>query len=209
MAVRIVKTIIRGCGKRKPGGCYLVSETSPDGQLDPFTILKTAIPFRPPPGVNPNMRGYILVDLNKILEGASYDEYVLGGTAERRSKEIARQPEIEAFGMPIAEREAIGICRAHGLSALAQLHPQSAGRIGRPLRLLAGATNALSESERAKAVASAQKGDWAGVLAALWRMYKNLSPRSRTSQNIGNIALAMAGIGAGEDAAVILAKEVQ
>jgi len=207
MAVREYHTVTRKCGKRKPGGCYLVSEPSEDGELDAFTILKTAIPYRPPEGVSPNMRGYILVDISKILEGEPYDEYVLGATAARRNREIISAPETEAFGMPLARRETIGVCRRDGLSALAVLRPMDRRGIGRHLRFLSGNLNALSEAERAKAVRHWQEMNWPATLAALWRMYSKLSPGSHTHPNINNIAMAMTALGASKDAIALFSME--
>ena len=205
MGVKVVHTVVRGCGERKKGGCYLVSELSPDGELAAFTTLKTAIPYRPPEGVNPNMRGYILIDLAELLEGKPYDDYVVSSTHERRGREAAKAPEIESYGMPLGRRQTIGICRNAGLEALARLHPESVRGVGRHLRYLSGHLNNLAEAERLKAVKAWQRRDWAAVLAALWRMASKLSPQSRNDVNIANIEYAMRCVGAPQDAMELVA----
>ena len=209
MDIEIITTPVRGCGEPAPGGVYIGSEPSKDGELDAFTILPTAIPFEPPEGVDPkNLRGYILVDISAVLRGESYDEYVLSSTKARRDREILRGPEEEAFGMPLETRIRTGICRTGGLEAIADFAPTSIRGTVMYLRYLAGNLNALSEAERREAIRHIQERNWQAALACLWRMYHKLSETARTEENLSYIMAAMTCLGAGLDAEEIIGLEI-
>ena len=177
----MVRTVIqhkRRCsksGRRTEGAAYLVSEPSENGILPIIVVLDDPIPFRPPSD-KPLGRQPIEINLDALLEGAAYEEFIAGASAERYKSERLKEPELLAFGMPLRDRTCFGICRSDGLEALKDVAPKDIRGTGRHLRNL---TRGSGDQEVARAWAAFSDRNWLGVLASLHRAWRKYSPEKR------------------------------
>jgi len=192
-----VRTIIckkRGCGKRKPGNTYVVSEPGPDGILPLWTDIDPPIPYR-----GDQFRSFLLVDLELILAGASIEDYLVGASAERLTRENLLKPEIWTYGMPARTRARIGICTSGGLDALEKVDFLDVDDLGSSLRSLGRLELGKVAVEVPTAFGQIAKINPVGVLAALWRLWKDCPPMQREDARPW-INCAMISLGALEDA---------
>ena len=183
----------RGCGRRKDGSVYLVSEPG-RGELPLWVHIDPAIPFG-----NSQFRGLKIVDLELILAGKSMIEYLLDGSAERFRREQIQEPEIDTFGMPLRIRVRTGICLTGGLDALSDLYPKDISDIGFALRSLSALGVGKANVEIPVAFRMLQEKRYPAFLAAVWRLWNNC-PNGKLGQARPWIRMAMMAINALEDA---------
>lgn len=180
----------RGCGKRKKGGCYLVSEPSEDGILPLWTDIDPPIKYN-----GAQFRGTIQVDLESILVGS--DNYLAGTSKERADNEKIAAVERRMFGMARRSRLQRGICRSGGLEALEHVHFKSIRRLGACLRSVA--RRAGGAEEIASAFRHLQEMNPQLVLADLWRYYNRASKKEK-EKTAAWIRAAMVELNAAGDA---------
>ena len=167
----------RECGRRKSGGCYLVSEGSPDGTLPMWVDIDPPIPY---PG--PESRMYMLLDLNEVLRGVPYPEYLRGESEERILKSVQREKALGLFGMPLGTRRMVGEVGHRGgdIQVLGTLVLADRRDFGFSLRSLAQIKlGRKSTPEIPEIVRHAQDGQWMFCLAATWRLWRNAAPGAR------------------------------
>jgi hypothetical protein len=111
---RVLHDHPRGCGFRKEGGLYLVSEMSPTGTLPPIVLIEPPIPFE---GRSPrqgrtaesvrgeHFRGFVYVDGDQLLARESQDAWWIGPSLDRAIK----CQWIEILGMPLSVRMRLGL----------------------------------------------------------------------------------------------------
>lgn len=194
--IRTVEQKRRKCsasGERHEG-YYLVGELDPNGVLPAIVIVDPPIPFEPPEG-HPLGRVPLVIDLDLLLEGASYEAYIQGSSAARLRHQKLLEPEIVAFGMPIERRRSVGICRDHGLEALQNLTPSNVSVAGSWVRT---AVHMAGDKAMGEMVTEFSRGNWAGMLAALHRGWRVYPPAKRDKMRFA-IAGLMRSIGAGAD----------
>lgn len=99
-------TRTRRCGRRKPGGIYLVSaETGPGGILPQFFILNPPVPC-----ADKSHRGPVVVDGFQILTRQPEETWLAGSSAERAATHRAHQYYLDTFGMSLKKRLTTGVC---------------------------------------------------------------------------------------------------
>jgi hypothetical protein len=198
-----IRTIVisrRGCGKRKEGHIYIVSEPSPDGVLPMWTPIDPPIPYINDDGTPAGQfRGFISVDLDAILQRHPMSEYLAGASKIRLESKILHDPEIERYGMIQSARLRTGICKKGGIEALENLRPLHAQTVFVFLRSLMRKAKGNIATEPPKAIQCLQSYDCAGALAALWRMWNKATDKQKV-QIKPDIAGAMTYLGAREDA---------
>jgi len=167
--ITVIKEKRRGCGYRKKGGVYLVSEPG-GGVLPLFVLTEPPVPY-----TGKHFRGTVLVDLDRVLECLPEDEWLVGASRERHERQLRASAEIEQWGMSLKERERIGI----GLAGLKGLRLVNVKVIGSQLRWLAGCKLGQAQNEIPKAFRKLQEGDLQGLLACLWRLWRNCPPKQR------------------------------
>jgi hypothetical protein len=193
MGPRTVHCAPRGCGRRKKGKLYLVSEPG-DGILPLWTPIDPPIEYE-----DKQFRGMKLVDLELILAGRPMSEYLVGASAKRMQREALLLPQIQAFGMPSRDRLRIGICATGGLEALSQLHPTNVRDFGYAIRALRTLDLGKAHVEVATSIRLLQDRDYSGTLASIWRLW-NECPPSQKEKAAALVRLAMKSLGAPEDA---------
>ncbi len=191
--MRIITCKPRGCGRRKNGGVYLVSEPG-KGILPLWVSIDPPIEFD-----GDNFRGQIQVDLELVLAGLSKEQYLLGASAERVQRENLHSPEIQAYGMLLRDRRGIGVCRARGMDALSELYPKHIGDLGLALRSLSRLGTGKGSLEVPIAFRLIQEKKYGGVLAALWRLW-NACPKGQKTKAALWVRIAMISLNAPEDA---------
>ena len=165
----VIKEGRRGCGRRKSGACYLVSEPG-DGILPLFILIDPPVQY---PGSH--FRGAVQIDLDAVLEQLPADEWLVGASQDRFDKQSRDAVEVAQWGMSLKEREQIGI----GLEGLKELRMVNVKVVGSQLRGLAKLKLGKVQGEIPKAFASIQKGDLQALLACLWRLWRNCPPTQR------------------------------
>ena len=183
----------RGCGRRKKGQTYLVSEPG-KGILPLWVDIDPAIFFG-----DVQFRGLKIVDLELILAGKPMKEYLLDGSAERFRREQIQEPEIDTFGMPMRTRVRTGICLVSGLDALGNLYPKDVSDIGFALRSLSALGVGKANVETAIAFRMLQEKKYPAFLASVWRLWNNC-PNGKKNQARHWVRMAMIAINALEDA---------
>ena len=104
--IRLIEQPIRGCGRRKAFGLYLVSnQHSGDGALPDYSVVESPIPVQRKPHRTP-----VRVDGDNILRRLPEDEWLIGTSARTSEKKRGIQWEVEMFGMPTAKRMRTGVC---------------------------------------------------------------------------------------------------
>ncbi len=107
MKVTVIKQPVRGCGKRKPGGFYLVTaEPTEDGVLPAFSDIEAPIPMQRAPH-----RGPLVVDGDKILARMPEDAWLAGSSADTLEKKKGDAWAKDMFGMTFTKRMETGECR--------------------------------------------------------------------------------------------------
>lgn len=101
--MRVITEHRRGCGVRKEGGFYLVSEGSSDGVLAPLTLINPPVPT-----AQPFSRGYTAVNGDAVLAREPEANWAAGATRERQDRDSWA---IANFGMPLAKRKKWGVCK--------------------------------------------------------------------------------------------------
>jgi hypothetical protein len=92
--MRTIHSKRRGCGERKQGGVYIVTEPSDEGLLPLWISLDPPIPCN-----DRHHRGPVLVDGQKILAKENEEAWLAGSSADRLEKQKADEWAIERFGM--------------------------------------------------------------------------------------------------------------
>jgi hypothetical protein len=106
VVIRVVEQPVRGCGKRKPGGTYLVSESSGDGQVPLITRLNPPVPV-----TTKFHRSTVLVNGNAILARQPEDEWLVGSSKKHAEKVRGDAWSFEVFGMTLTQRLTTGECK--------------------------------------------------------------------------------------------------
>lgn len=191
----------RGCGVRKEGATYLVSEPG-GGELPLWNPIEPPIPYD-----DEHFRGWVEIDLEATLDDR---KVVLSGTsAEREREEDAKAWEIKEFGMPLQTRLRIGIGKglseeelAIKLGWLSMARLGSGGAvdtIGSCLRALGEMQITRLDAELAKVWHAAQDDDPAAILASSWRMAR-LLPAGKVRDAKRHLMRIMVLVGALHDA---------
>lgn len=192
----------RGCGIRKEGATYLVSEPG-EGELPLWNPIEPPIPYD-----GGHFRGWVEIDLEATLDERAI---VLAGTsAERKRDEDASAWEMEQFGMPLHTRLRTGIGKGLSEEELAiKLGWLSMGRQSGTMEIVAGGLRALGamgisrlDAELAKVWRAAQEDDPAAILASCWRMSK-LLPAGKMADAKRYLMRIMVLVGALADALVL------
>lgn len=192
----------RGCGRRKQGATYLVSEAG-DGELPLWNPIEPLIPYD-----GQHFRGWVEIDLEGTLRDR---EVVLEGiSAERKRDEDAKSWEVDQFGMPLQTRLRTGIGKGLSEEELGiKLAWLSMGRLASATETIGGCLRALGEmhisrldAELAKVWSAAQDDDPAAILASCWRMSK-LLPAGKMSEGKRYLMRIMVLVGALADALVL------
>jgi len=103
--MRTISNTERGCGRKKQGGVYLVTEPSEGGILPLWISMHPPIPCED----NPH-RGPVLVDADAVLQRLPENEWFVGSSAERLQKATADEWAINRFGMTATMRLRTGEC---------------------------------------------------------------------------------------------------
>lgn len=191
MNIRVIHEGERGCGRRKPGGVYLVS-TPGDGILPLAVLIDPPVPYD-----GSHFRGAVAVDLDAILQRLPEEEWLVGVSAERARKQDLAQFELETYGMSLAKREKTGA----GLETFSDLllTPTIALRLGAHLRALGKLRLGKVAREVPKAFQAIQAFSPTIVLGCAWRMYSGCPP-SVKSEAIHHIRAMAFLVGAAADA---------
>jgi len=169
MKVSVIKERERGCGRRRPGGVYLVSEPG-SGILPLFVLIDPPVLYG-----GEHFRGAVQIDLDAVLERLPEDEWLVGASRARYDRQSLAAEEIERWGMSLKERVKIGI----GLDGLKDLRMVNYKVIGSQLRGLSRLKLGKVQGEIPKAFQRLQEGDLQGLLACLWRIWRNCPPKQR------------------------------
>lgn len=169
MQVTVIREGRRGCGYRKAGGCYLVSEPG-GGVLPLFVLVDPPVPYE-----GEHFRGAVQIDLDMVLEGLPEDEWLVGASRDRFDKQSRDAVEVAQWGMSLKEREQIGI----GLDGLRQLRMVNPRVVGSQLRGLAKLKLGKVQGEVPKAFQCLQEYNPQALLACLWRLWRNCPPKQR------------------------------
>ncbi len=196
--MRTIQCIPRGCGRKKKGKVYIVSEPGEGGLLPLWTSINPSVPYE-----GAQFRGTKLADLELILAGRPMNEYLIGASAERLRREALLYPEIQTFGMPLRNRLRTGICIFGGLEALNKLRPTSLRDYGLALRSLRALDLGKALTEVAAGFRNVQEQNYAGALASAWRLWINCPPSQKKTAAIWT-RLAMRSLGAADDAMEVL-----
>lgn len=188
--MRTIQIHTRGCGKRKPGHLYLVSEPNEDGELPIWTDIDPPIAFS-----EKQFRGLIYVDLAAILAGIAYPNYLTGKSAQSHAAEILREPEIEAFGMPLSVRKRVGI----GLEGVHALAPVDLRGMAASMREISRVVHGRAAANIPEFWREAQQSNWPGALAATWRLWRQMTTK-QASETYPLVASVLVGLGATQDA---------
>jgi hypothetical protein len=189
--MRIITSTRRGCGYKKQGGVYLVSEPGKMGVLPLFVRINPPIPC-----ADNFYRGTTVVDGQKILDGSPEDEWLVGASAERKQKQTADEWAIEKFGMTTHMRCKTGICAKKGarsadeamnvlletvryhpnlirsIRQLSELRIDKIPKAAEPFALLVSALQMyLGKSQ--------DSAELVKIVAAIWRLINVISPSKK------------------------------
>lgn len=197
--MRTISEGTRGCGTRKAGATYLVSEPG-EGELPLWSAIEPPIPYE-----DGHFRGWVEIDLEATLEQRTV---VLAGTsAERKRTEDSHSWEIEQFGMTLRTRLRVGIGKGRTEEGVAgRLSELSMHRNASAIEIIGGSLRGLGtmeinrlDAELAKVWCAAQENDAPAILAACWRM-SHLLPPGKVRDAKRYLMRMMVLIGAPEDA---------
>lgn len=191
---------VRGCGKRKPGGVYLVSELSPLGALSAFISIDPVIEW-----VGPVTRAICAtVGLEDFLSGVPYPDCAIEASEARETRKRLRKPEIEKYGMTLDLRLQTGICKAGGLEALSQVRFQNLGMLFDNMRGIDRTATGNAQAEIARTWTDLRVNkDPQSTLAGLWRTWRAATPHAKEVMRVF-MSGAMVALDAREDAGEIL-----
>lgn len=191
--MRTIVTSRRGCGRLREGGIYLLAELG-GGILPVWTPIDPPIHY---PGEH--FRSWIAVDLDAILEGKPYEEWLVESSRDRWDKALRGEYDMRIWGMPFSERLRIG----DGLLTKAEIPQDGKLRIlGRNLRSLTKLRLGKAMKEVPESFKAIQRGNGQKLLAAMWRLWRHCPP-SQKERAVVYVTSAMRNIGADLDAAEV------
>mgnify|MGYP001816278305 CR=1 FL=1 len=114
----------RKCGKKSPGGVYMVAgePSSEDGSSPVFTLIVPPVPYQVPVH-----RGSRLVDDQAILQRMPLEEWWVGTSGRTEEKKRGDAFWVDLFGLPVEKRLNEGVCI--GVSDAEEVLATIAGKI--------------------------------------------------------------------------------
>lgn len=194
----------RGCGYRKDGGCYLVGETGPDGNLPSVVEIDPPIPLDT--DVIPFTRGVYTVNFDAVLTESDQRLWLVDTSKESLRQRDAAAWELDRYGMRLQTRLRTGICAgmepnqaenrlaelARAKNSTLRIYALNIAKAGRGRRI-ARETGVMQQAVKDR--------DWIALLASCWRLALYDGSGSATVRR--NIKRLMVSIGATEDAILI------